>query len=64
MLALHNIKVWKSRLLQPQGVLKKFWVRMCGWKFQLPPNSKTTDEPNLQAIFKPNILFYPPINQL
>ena len=43
---------------------QKNWVWMCGRKFQLPPNSKTTDEPNLQHILKPNFLFYPPINKL
>ena len=39
---------------------------MCDWKFRLglPPNSKTTDELNLQPIFKPNFLFYSPINKL
>ena len=37
---------------------------MCGWKFRLPPNNKSTDEPNLQLILKPNVLFYPLINKL
>ena len=45
---------------------KKKWVWTCDWKFRLglPPNSKTTDELNLKHIFKPNFLFYSPINKL
>ena len=35
-----------------------------GLKFQLPPDSKTRDEPNLLSIFKPNFVFYPPTNKL
>ena len=48
-----------------EGLLKK-WVglRMCGWKFRLSPDSKTTDEPSLQLILKPNFLFYAPINKI
>ena len=30
----------------------------------IPLDSKTTDEPNLQPIFKPYCLFYSPINKL
>ena len=44
-----------------RDVLKNF----DGWKFLLPPDSKTTDKPNLQPISnRPNFLFYPPINKL
>ena len=46
------------------GVLKKIWVQMCCWKFWLPPDSKTSDEPNLQPIFKPNFLFCTPFHKL
>ena len=34
------------------GVPKKCLVRMWGWKFWLPIDSKTTDEPNLQPILQ------------
>ena len=56
------IEVYQTRPWA-RGVL--FWgIRMWGWKFWLPPDSQTTDEPNVKPIFKPNFLFYLPINKI
>ena len=36
-------------------------LNLCGWQFQLPPDNKTTDEPNMQPTLKPYFLCYSPI---
>ena len=51
-------------MLNSKGVLKKFWIRMCGEILLTTRQQKPTDEQNLQPIFKLNFLFHPEINKL
>ena len=59
-----------ARLCQPPclvGYSKKKKKKKIGYTdvwLEKPADRKTTDEPNLQPILKPNFLFYSPINEL
>ena len=47
-----NIKKDEVWGLVRGGFSKKNWVWICGWKFRLPPDSKTTDKPNIVMKYK------------